>query len=565
MIEHKKRLLKRTICPSLLVFAVCATHRSAFAATGFSSLASSQTNGLSSISNGQAASPFGTSVQLGNFGSDILGTLNSGLEGALPAQGLAITPSVGVQEEFTTANLGYYPNSNLGYQSRSPSFITVLTPALLVNDQTRTVNAVVNYSPYIQLYDGRAYEDAIQQSLNALVDVAVVPGSVNLELRGYITEQATTGGLNPGGSELLGPNNRTMTQSYSVEPSYHHFFQGAGTLEVAYLLGVTRQNGNSAFLPNTASPYFRNTNLVSQTESADFLTVPIFRRFEDQPRISATEDLGTGILNDAHQYFVSDTIRYAIIRHLLLTGSVGYEDIKYQGLPPVIIQDATWSVGFDYMPSANASIVARYQHLYGYNSPYIRANFLLTARTSLAASYTDTLTTPQQQIGANVASSSLNSLGVPIGTTSGIPVILSNQALSVQSDLQRQQIFSASTTTTYSRDSISFSVMREQEKLVAVSPGLTGFSQSGFSGSVNYSHELTEVSSISAYINYSKFQSMAVRNQNPSTYAAAINYTREFSPSLYGNAQYIITNQNIGGFGSTNLQNTVIVGIQKTF
>jgi uncharacterized protein (PEP-CTERM system associated) len=565
MIRLKKVLLKRTIYPSLMFFAMYAAQRSAVAAIGSLSSASNEAGTLSSISNAQGAPPFGSSVQLGNFGSSIGEMLDSNLGGTLAAQGLTVTPSIGVQEEFTTANLGYYPNSNLGYSSQRSSFITVLTPALLINDQTRTVNAVVNYSPYIQLYDGRAYEDTLQQSLNAFVDVAVVPGSVNLGLRGYVTEQATAGGLNPGGSELLGPNNRTMTQSYSVEPSYHHFFPSAGTLDVAYLLGITRQSGNSAFLSNTSSPYFRNANLVSQTESANFLTVPIFRRFEDEPKISATEDIGTGILNDAHQYFINNTIRYAIIRDLILTGSGGYEDIKYQGFPPVVIQDGTWSVGFDYTPNASASIVARYQHLYGYDSPYIRANFLLTARTSLAASFTDELTTPQQQIGANVAGSSLNSFGIPIGATSGLPVILSNQTLSVQSNLQRQQIFSISTTTTYARNSISFSVIREQVKSIAVSPGLIGFSQNGLSASINYTHQLTEASSLSAYINYSKFQSVAVSNQNPSTYAAAINYIRQFSPSLYGNAEYIITNQNVGGFGSTNLQNTVIVGIQKTF
>ena len=564
MKKCKVSLTRYTICPGLIFFAVFLSQRFAVAATGISGSTSSAPSVFPS-SNLQAAPPFGTSVQLGSFESSLAELESSSLAEILPQQGLTITPSIGVQEEFTTGNGGYFSNANFGYSSRGPSFITVLTPSLLVTDQTRTINAVVNYSPYIQLYDGRAYEDTIQQSLNALVDATLVPGSIHLQLRGYITEQATAGGLNPGGSELLGPHNRTTTQSYSIEPSYHHFFVGIGTLNVAYLFGVTRQSGNNAYVANNTLPYFSNANLVSQTESADFLSVPIFRRFEDEPRISFTNDTGTGILNDAHQYFVSDTVRYAILHNLLLIGSGGYEDIRYQGIPPILIRGATWSIGLDYTPAVNTSIVARYQHLYGYNAPYIRANFPLTGRTSVAASYTDVLTTPQQQIGANVAGSSLNSLGLPVGTTTGLPVLLSNQTLSVQSNLQRQQVISISTTTVYARDSVSFSVARDQEKVVAVTPGLAGFSQTGISASVNYNHQLTEVSSISAYVNYSKYQSIAVGNRNSSTYAASINYIRQFSPSLYGNAQYIVTNQNLGGFGAANLQNTVIVGIQKTF
>ncbi len=570
MIRHKKLKIRHAVSCSIIAIIGCIAQRFAVAATDNLSIPANN-DIASSLASGsyatgtQGAPPFGSSVQLGNLGSAVAGLQDSDLAEILPVQGLAIIPSIGVQQEFTTTNYGYYSNTNLNNSSRRPSFVTILSPAILVNDQTRTVSAIVNYSPYIQLYDGRAYQDRIQQSLNAAVDAALVPGSINLALRGYITEQPTYGGLNPGGSQLLGPNNRTLTQSYSIEPSYRHFFDETGTLSVAYLLGITRQSGNNTFVPNNSLPYFTNANLLSQTESADFLTVPIFRRFEDRPSISASEDTGSGILNNAHQYFLSNTVRYAALYHVVLTGSGGYENIQYQGIPPVRIRDATWSVGIDYTPAENASFVARYQHLYGYNAPYMRVELPLTARTSLAASYSDQLTTPQQQIGANVANSSLNPFGLPVGVAGGSPVLLTNQTLGVQSNLQRQQTFSISTMTTYSRDSIGFSIIRAQDKVVAVSPGLGGFSQTSISGSVSYNHQLTDLSNISAYANYTKYQSLTAINQSPSTYAASINYTQELSPSLYGNAEYILSNQNFGGFGATNIQNTVIVGIQKTF
>jgi uncharacterized protein (PEP-CTERM system associated) len=558
MIRFRNLLRRGTAYSSILSLIIVFIQGSAAAASNGAAISTSAADATAPfVSTTQGAPPFGTSTQLGNFGGaiaqmqSVLPTLNT--------QGLTVTPSIGLQEEFTNQNFGYFSN-----QQRA-NFVTLINPSLLVNDQRPNLNIVANYSPYIQLYDGHAYDDTIQQALNAMVDAALVPGSVNLTLRGYITEQATSGGLNPGGSVLLGPANRTMTQSYSIEPSYHHFFLGTGTLDVAYVFGVTRQNGNTAFFPNTSSPYFRNSNFLYQTITANFLTVPLFRRFDDEPTVSATQDIGTGVLNNAHQYFISNAVRYAVTRHAIVIVSGGYEDIKYQGIPPTRIRDATWSVGANLTPTKNSSIVVRYQHLYGYNAPYARANFPLTARTNIAVSYSDELTTPQQQIGSSLVGSSLNPFGIPIGLTSGMPVSLTNQTLSVQSSLQRQQVFSVSTTTVYARDTIGFSVLRQQEQLVAVTPGLTGFSQSGISGSINYTHQLTALSSLSAYLNFSKYHSIGVGNQNPSTYAAAINYTTQLSPSLYANAEYIVTDQNVTGFGATGLQNSVIVGIQKTF
>ena len=544
--------------------ATAATSSSDIAGSGAGNLASSADTTMPSISDTQGPPPFGSSVQLGNFSGLITQTENT-LAGLPLPEGLVVTPSIGLQEEFTT--------SNFGYSGQQPTFVTLIRPGLLVSDQTRTTTAVLNYSPYIELYDGRAYEDSIQQSLNGSLDIALVPGSVSLALRGYVTAQATSGGVNPGGTLLLGPNDRTTTQSYSIEPSYHHYFDGLGTFDAAYVLGVTRQNGSNAFLPNSSVPYFNNGNYVSQTETASFLSVPIFLRFDDEPSVSFSEYKGTGVLNDAHQYFVSDSLRYAVIRNYLLTGSVGYEDVQYQGIPPTRIQDPTWSVGVDITPAENASLVARYQHLYGFNAPYIIASFPLTQRTSLAASYTDTLATPQQQIGANVAGSSVNALGVPVGTTSGLPVVLTNQTLALQSSLQRDTVFSVSTNTVYSRDSIGFSIIRDQQTLVSVSPGNSGFSQSSISGTINYTHQLTSLSNISTYFNFSRIHSPVVSNSNNSTYAASISYTRQLTPSLFWNAQYIVSNQQVGGFGnvygygygSSNIQNSVIIGIQKTF
>lgn len=517
------------------------------------------------VSNTQGAPPFGTSVQLGNLSSAIAGIESATAIPAFASQGITVTPSIGVQEQFIT---GASQNGN----SQGADFVTSIRPGLLVAGQTPHVDVVFDYDPQIQIYSNHSNGTRIDQSLNAAVDAALIPGALNLALRGYATTQATSGGLTPGGYTLLGRNNTTLTQSYSVEPSFQHFFSGAGTLDLAYILGITRRNGDTAFLPNTSLPYFQNGNLTSQTEAARFTTVPIFLRFDDVPSITMTEDTGTGVLNDAHQYFFENTVRYALTRHALLTASGGYEDLRYAGIPPTRIDDAIWSIGVDLTPVENGSIIIRYQHRYGFNAPYFVAIYPITTRTTLAANYVDELTTQQQQIGANVAGSSLNSFGLPISGINGVPVMLTNQALSIQSGLQRQSVMSFSSTTRFLRDSIVFSLLRENEKLVAAAPGYAGFSQNSLSGTVNYTHQLSEAAEFSAYLDYTRADSVALGAGTTSTYAAAFTYNYQFDPSLSGYAQYLLTNQNLygfgrnlNGFGRTSLRNSVIVGVEKTF
>lgn len=519
------------------------------------------------VTNTQGTAPFGTSVQLGNIGSVFSGIQNAFAPPSFASQGITITPSLGAQEQFIT---GTYQNGG----GRNSEFVTSIRPGLLVAGERPNLTVAVNYDPQIQIYSNHNYGNTISQSLNAAVDAALIPGALNLALRGYATTQSTIGGLAPGGYTVLGNNNTTLTQSYSVEPSFQHYFSGAGTLDLAYVLGITRQSGNTAYLPNTSLPYFQNGNFTSQTEDATFTTVPIFYRFDDIPSVSMTEDTGTGVLNSAHQYFYDNMVRYALTRHALLTASGGYEDIYYSGIPPVRIQDATWSIGFQLTPAENASIIFQYQHRYGFNAPYFAAIYPITARTTLAASYTDELGTQQQQLGQGVAASSVNSFGLPVSGVSGVPVLLTNQALSVQSSLQRQSTLAFSSTTTYSRDSISFSVLRQSQKLVATAPGFAGFSQSSLSGNVDYTHQLSEVASFSTYLNYTRTNSIALGAGTTSSYAASFTYGYQFSPSLSGYAQYLLTNQDFIGYGNqylnngnngTSLQNSIIVGIQKTF
>ncbi|MGC9270227.1 hypothetical protein [Acidiphilium sp.] len=503
------------------------------------------------------APPFGSAVRLGNAGT-LLQQIGTSAAAIAPAPFLTIVPSIGASEEFVTGG-GYNGQNSNGHE-----FVTSINPALLINGATSRTNFTLDYAPNIQFYSNQSGYDGVNQSLNAAINATLLPQSLTVAARAYVTDQATSGGLPPGGTSIYNSNNTTLTQSYSVSPAFNDKFS-LGTLNLLYSAQYTHQSGNAAFLPNATNPYFQTGDVFAQTEAGSFTTIPFFERFDDTPSVSATEDVGTGVLSGAHQYFVKDTLRYAPVQHVVLSASGGYEDIAYAGVPPTLIRDATWSIGARVVFPDGGLLVARYQHLDGFDAPYIRLSHALTARTTLAASYSETLSTQQQSIGLGVASSTVNSVGLPVGGLSGQPVLLANQSLSVQSGLSRNKQFSAALTTLYTHDTVSLSVQADQDTLVATAPGLAGFSQKSVSVSVSEAHQLSPRMNTIVYLNFGRTQSPALGASTTSTYGASAALTYRVTPTLYANAQYSITNQEYTGFGNQGVQNIFTIGIQKTF
>ena len=517
--------------------------------------ANNNTSPSAPVTNVQGAPAFGTSVTLGRVPSF------TSLQTSLPPPNrqILVTPSLGIEEAITNADFARSSGQAVG-------LATTISPGLMVAGQgPESDDIIIDYMPRITLYTGQSDQNQIAQDLNAAGDLTLVPNSLTVATRGYVTEQATSGGVNPGGTTLLSRNNTTTTQSYSVSPTYFHSFAGTGTLDLNYLLSYTNQGGNSAYLSTSSRPYFVAGNLTTQTETASFQTVPFYDRFDDIIASSTSQDISNGVLNQAHQYFFSDTLRAVIFRHFILSGSGGYEDLAYSGIPPTTVRDATWAVGIEIHPSAVSDIIAKYQHLYGINSPLLQASYALTDRTLLSANYSDFLGTQQQSIGSAVSGSSVDSEGQSVNSTSGAPILVSNQLLAQQSNLMRQSIFSLSTTTTWPRDSLSISILHDQQKLVAIAPGATGFSQNSASASISYTHDLSNALHFTMYFDDGTLDSEASSQKPRNVYSGMLALNYAVSKSLTTYAQLLIQNQSAIDLGATQLQYSLMFGLNKSF
>jgi uncharacterized protein (PEP-CTERM system associated) len=514
------------------------------------------------------AAPFGSAVRLGALPSPFAAP--SGLSGPVASTtGLQFTPSIGVSEQ---AIIGGFPKY-LGFNNE---FITSVTPGLRIAGAAPIGRIEFDYQPSFELYARESQDSGVNQSLNGSFTTELIPGRLNLNASAYLTQQATAGGFTPGGYTAIGPHQRTTTQSYLISPNYQQKFIGLGALDVVYSAQYTRQSGNSAALSGSQQPYFVPNDVFSQTGLARFTTVPLYANTDDRVQISATQYIGTGILLGSSKIRAQDEIRYAFRPRDLIILSGGYEDLRYQGVPPTHIADAIWSIGVQLHPRRHVEIIAAYRHRDGFNAPYLRATLQLTPRTTLSANYAETLATQEQGIAANLAGGIVNFNGQTVGGVGQTPILLTNNSLSVQSGLFRIHQFSIATTTRWSRDSLSLNLLHSNETLVANAPGTSGFSQHTLSASANFSHQLTPNATVAAYFDYSTISypiagQFSRANQLP-VYVGAITGSYLTAHQIDFTLQLAVTNRSFnGGFGNSvgttdnGVQTSITFGVQKVF
>jgi uncharacterized protein (PEP-CTERM system associated) len=487
-----------------------------------------------------------------------------------PVKAWTIVPTLGLQE-LATDNVLLTPNG------RRADLITSIIPGILINGDTQRLQATLNYAPMFQVYAFTPGQNNIAQQFNGQALATVVPDLLFINLQGFAAQQSTVGGLAPTGTPVLPAQQRIQTYSFTASPYLSHTFDGAGTAQIGYAFNYTSQSGTAAFQPLSSLPYFVSANLYSDEEFAKFTTGENLGRLNDKVLLDAVQNSGYGLVQNSYQNFYVDDIGYALTRSLTLLAEGGYEQIAYpNGLPPIKIDDAVWGGGMKLQPNADSTIIALYRHRYGFNAPFVDAVYALTPRTKIYANYSEILSSDTQAVQDTLADVKLDQYGNPVEQQTGAPVLLANQLFGVEDGLFRLKQLTLTATTSLERDTISLMVSHQDYSLVSISPGTSGFSQRGTSGGISWTHALTPDASSTAYVQYGTLSSPSVGTLGSSSeevFAADLSLSYNFTKSLTGNIQYMVTNSNFGAVGAkpvllspqTVLQNIVLVGLMKTF
>lgn len=475
-------------------------------------------------------------------------------------RGWTVTPSIGVQQLLTD-------NLYQSAQDKRSAFITTITPGLLVSIDTARLRGIVNYAPDWHVYSSEPGQTGIDQRFNGQLLATLVPDALFLDMRGSAAVQAANGGY-ANNQSTLDRNNQVRTTSFQISPYYVHRFGGLATMQLGYGLQHVSQdsagNGMGTLTPG-GQPFFSNQDFFAHEFYGVARTGEDFGRLAMEARASSTTYDGSGVLENAYRRIGTVEARYAISRWFMPIAEIGYEQQRYSGVPPFRISEEVWSAGAKFTLSPESSITARYGHRDGFDSARLDAVLALGGRTRLFANYAERLTTSAQRAADLLSTTTLDELGNPVDTATGAPVALpiSNSFVGVQSSLMRVRTASLSLSQSWARDVLTFTFSRELSRPVSVDPGSLASRQSGTSGSLTWSHELSPGLTGIAYAQYGTFNNPGRGSGN--VFGGGATLVMQLGPGLVGTLQYSITDRGDDFTSGRAIQNTIIAGLRQSF
>jgi uncharacterized protein (PEP-CTERM system associated) len=304
---------------------------------------------------------------------------------ALALLGAQAAPALAAEWRFTPQLLlreTYSDNYTLAPSgSEKSGFITEIAPGFTVTALGRRSQFSATYQARSVNYTGGT-SSSFQNYLNAdgraelIDDLLFVDGMAN------ISNVSTS----PFGPQALDSSyatgNRSEVRTYTISPYARKRYGSLAQGEVRYThQGVSSDTGGFAS--------YNNDRLNANVSSGE-----AFRTL-GWDLAGSTQNSHYSDLNSVRSDYLNGTLRYRLTEQFSLTGSAGYERYTYQSLGDEP-SGASWSVGFDWKPSARTSLAATagrrfYGNAYSLNGTHRSRN------TTWNVSYSEDITTQQEQ------------------------------------------------------------------------------------------------------------------------------------------------------------------------
>ena len=460
---------------------------------------------------------------------------------------------------------------------RRADAFTTLSPALQVSGDTARLKVNLSYTPVANLYAQTPSQNRFDQYGNGVALATVVPDAVFLDLRGSVTQQSRTGGYGQtGGTLALNRNDQIQSTALSVTPYAEHRFGGLGTARLGYSLARTVETGYGSGNGFSNAQLYNNGlgatgNLSTQRERASFVTGENLGRVNNIVVGEAVQYSGVGAYRGAHRNQVTNDVGYAVTRTITALAGFGYQDLRFNGVPGVRVQEPTWRVGGRLAPSQDSSLTITYGRRDGFNAAAVDGAFSPSARTRVFVRYATGLTTDAEEQQNLLATTNVGPTGLLVDSATGAPVSSSSGAFGTQNGLYRLRRFSITGLLLLNRDSVSVSLQQDDR----TSAGTGAASNSGVFGTLSWEHELSPVLTGSASFSYgvdntgSLTAAAGSGSQRTVQTSLALNYL--LSETLTGNARYLFTDRSgaaapgLGQLGQNLTENLLLVGLRKSF
>ncbi len=526
--------------------------------------------------------------------------LNSfGQNGTQPQPGSSISgpawqfsPALSVTESLTD-NANQFAGYGYGLGGTRDDAITQITPSILIVGNTERFRVNLNYAPTGVIYAENSDYSQFRQQFYGSVQTTAVPDLFYIDTRGSVSQNPVYGGTGLLNTDLLPPSQRETLSEISVSPYLSHSFGGTGTAQagVSYIYSATDApgylNSDSAVVP-VALPYnYGSQWLATRRVFANFTTGEDYGRFQDEISTDNNFYDGSGASRDAHRILLTDDASYAINRFVSGLGEIGYENLSYPDSGYGYV-GGVWSAGVRVTPNAQSSVTVEYRRIDGITAPYVFGFWQITPRIRVFGSYSEGITTFQQDQQNQLLSGTNDQTGVAASALVAAPIIDNASLFGANQALTNTARANLSVSYITDRDVVTGAFDHQRSSLVGNLLGLptsvlarygisnaelaqfgllTTQTSSTTYATLSWHHDIQETWSTDAQIGYSRSSVAEAGLTDYDAIQFSFGLNRIFSKTLTGRlaytGNYTTGSNGIAGYGQNT--DTISITLRKSF
>jgi uncharacterized protein (PEP-CTERM system associated) len=455
-----------------------------------------------------------------------------------------------------TLGASFTDSANAGGGNRSSELSLFLTPFVRLSGETARLQGAFSLAPSFIFNTQNTQPNRVATNFLGTGTAEVIPGSVFVDVRGAAFLQPIVPGATTG-TVLPGTRSPALQQNFvaSISPYWIQRYGDIASSIVGYQLTYNSVSGSSVFVQPGGTTLRNNPGeTLGQTLYSSLRTGERFGRFGAEARVNASFFSGGGPTNDgARNIIYAADLRYAVTRTVVLLGEIGYQDIRFGGVPGFSFQGLTGGAGVRLDPSENSTIIAIVRSRAGFWSPLLDARFSLGPRTLVFGRYAEDVGNATGQAGSLLNSIGVDSAGNPVSAFTGAPQpqIGGQGTLATTGGVSRNRIGTASITRFLPRDSITLQYLYSERIPLSASAGQVPFLQTNNTVSATWQRPFSELTSGFASLGYTWTESTQL-NIPSESFTATAGISHRFGRRLSGNLVYQFTQRTQGTFNPIN-------------
>lgn len=464
--------------------------------------------------------------------------------------------------------------------------LILVAPDFVLNGVTSRFNVALFYSPRLALYPSTSSQTLLSHTFNGSATAVLVPDLLFVTARGITDVGSRFGNTSLSSNSFVSRSEAVQTSSFSISPYLQRTIGGYGTLTAGYTYSQTFQSGDNQYNPVFFAPNAAQTagfgttgNLQTNTEFGSFTTGENLGRIQNTISAAASQLSGDYFYQGASTLSGSNRLSYAVYRWLTVFGIIGYEEYNYPR-SGYKLNEPTWAVGATVSPNATSSITVQYGQIAGINTILANGAYSPTARTRVFGSYTVDIQTGLGARQSLLGGTTVGPGGLLLNNLTGSPT-LANTYLASQSPLSRIKTATIGGSLLLDRDALTVSVSHSELEQLGASTSVLGVPTGAGTttgttfGNFNWQHDLNPSNSLYSGVSYATsdngiYYGTPGTSQDTLQLYSILNHV--FTDTLSGSVSYSHSErfgaaaQNLpAAFGGTSSQNTVLLGLRKSF